>query len=104
MHDVTLGATGTSSEHDRHPKIGDGVFLAAKCTVLGNIEVGKGATVAASALVNKAVPPGYTAVGVPAKLIPPPKGSQYWKPELVIGKAELTGGRERHFERFRQTF
>lgn len=71
--------------------------------MLGNIEVGKGATVAASALVNKAVPPGYTAVGVPAKLIPPPKGSQFWKPDLTV-KAELTGGRERHFERFRQTF
>jgi serine acetyltransferase len=25
MHDVTLGATGTSDEHDRHPKIGAGV-------------------------------------------------------------------------------
>jgi len=71
MHDVTLGATGTSSEHDRHPKIGNGVFLGAKCTVLGNIAVGDGATVAASALVNKPVPPGYTAVGVPAKLIAP---------------------------------
>ena len=80
-----------------------GTFLGAKCTVLGNIEVGKGATVAASALVNKAVPPGYTAVGVPAKLIPPPKGSQFWKPDVTV-KAELTGGRERHFERFRQTF
>ena len=103
MHDVTLGATGTTGAYDRHPKIADGVFLGAKCTVLGNIEVGKGATVAASALVNKAVPPGYTAVGVPAKLIPPPKGSQFWKPDVTV-KAELTGGRERHFERFRQTF
>lgn len=64
------------------------------------MQVGKGATVAASALVNKAVPPGYTAVGVPAKLIPPPKGSQFWKPELT----EFAGSRERHFERFRQTF
>merc|ERR1712166_1574873 len=35
MHDVTLGATGTSDDHDRHPKIGDNVFLGAKCTVLG---------------------------------------------------------------------
>ena len=69
--------------------------------MLGNIEVGKGATVAASALVNKPVPPGYTAVGVPAKLIPPPKS---WKPELAVNSAELTGGRQRHFERFRQTF
>jgi serine O-acetyltransferase len=71
MHDVTLGATGTSDAHDRHPKVGNGVFLGAKCTVLGNIEIGDGATVAAAALVNKPVPAGYTAVGVPAKLIAP---------------------------------
>ena len=70
MHDVTLGATG-KEEGDRHPKIRDGVFLGAKCTILGNIEVGEGATVAAAALVNKPVPAGYTAVGVPAKLIQP---------------------------------
>ena len=71
MHDVTLGASGTSSEHDRHPKIGNDVFLGAKCTVLGNIDVGDGAVVAAQALVNKPVPPGYTAVGMPAKFLPP---------------------------------
>ena len=74
MHDVTLGATGTGTEHDRHPKIGRGVFLGAKSTVLGNIQIGDGATIAAAALVNKPVPAGYTAVGVPAKLIAP-KGS-----------------------------
>ena len=71
MYDVTLGATGTSSEHDRHPKIGNDVFLGAKCTVIGNIAVGDGAVVAAQALVNKPVPPGYTAVGSPAKMRPP---------------------------------
>ena len=75
MHDVTLGATGNSQEHDRHPKIGNDVFLGAKCTVLGNTAVGDGATVAAAALVNKPVPPGHTAVGVPARLIAP-KGQQ----------------------------
>ncbi len=81
MHDVTLGATGTSGEHDRHPKIGSNVFLGAKCTILGNIEIGEGATVAAAALVNKPVPAGYTAVGVPAKLIPPSKA-------IDVGKAK----------------
>jgi len=81
MHDVTLGATGTGNAHDRHPKIGAGAFLGAKSTVLGNIHVGEGATIAASALVNKPVPPGYTAVGVPARLLPPPKESKYWKPQ-----------------------
>ena len=71
MHDVTLGATGTSSDHDRHPKVGNQVFLGAKSTVLGNVSIGDGATIAAAAVVTKPVPPGYTAVGVPAKLIAP---------------------------------
>lgn len=53
MHNVTLGATGTESTKDRHPKIRDGAFLAAKCTVLGNIEVGQNAIVGAHALVNR---------------------------------------------------
>ena len=47
--DVTLGATGTSKEFERHPKIGSDVFIGAKATVLGNISVGDGATVAAAA-------------------------------------------------------
>ena len=71
MHDVTLGATGTSDDYDQHPKIGRGAFLAAKCTILGNIKVGPHAIVGAHALVTKPVPAGYTAVGVPAKLRPP---------------------------------
>jgi len=71
MHDVTLGATGTSEDHDRHPKIGRGVFLACKSTILGNITIGDGAVVGAQSLVNKDVPPGYTAVGTPSRLIAP---------------------------------
>lgn len=86
MHDVTLGATGTGKEFDRHPKIRDGVFLGAKSTVLGNVEIGQGATVAAAALVNKPVPAGYTAVGIPAKLIPPKDVST--RSALDLGKAK----------------
>ena len=71
MHDVTLGSTGTSPDLDRHPKIGDGAFLGAKCTILGNITVGEGATVAAGAMVTKPVPPRHTAVGMPAVNRPP---------------------------------
>ena len=47
-----------------------------RCTVTrlalsSPVAVGDGATVAAAAVVNKPVPPGYTAVGVPAKNIAP---------------------------------
>lgn len=94
MHDVTLGATGTGDAFDRHPKIGNGVFLGAKCTVLGNVKVGDGATIAAAALVNKEVPPGHTAVGVPARIIPPKEGrggagsSQSTRSAMDLSKAK----------------
>ena len=71
MHDVTLGATGNSDDYNRHPKIGRGVFLACKSTILGNITIGDGAVVGAQSLVNRDVPPGYTAVGTPSRLIAP---------------------------------
>ena len=71
MHDVTLGATGVSDDFDRHPKIKNGVRLGANATILGNISVGEGAVVGASALVNRDAPPYHTAVGIPAKIIPP---------------------------------
>ena len=38
LHGITLGATGSSKEFDRHPKIGSNVFLGCGVTVLGNIK------------------------------------------------------------------
>ncbi|MGH6955145.1 MAG: serine O-acetyltransferase, partial [Caulobacteraceae bacterium] len=68
LHGVTLG--GTSADRiDRHPKIGRGVLLSAGAKVIGNITVGDFAKVAAGAVVLQAVPPGCTAVGVPARLV-----------------------------------
>ena len=42
-----------------------------RCGLLGNIEISDGAVVAASAVVNKPVAAGHTAVGIPAKHLPP---------------------------------
>ena len=68
LHGVTLG--GTSAERiERHPKIGRGVLLAAGAKVIGNITIGDYAKVAAGAVVLQPVPPGCTAVGVPARLV-----------------------------------
>ena len=69
MHDVTLGATGTSNEHDRHPKIGRGVLLGAGAKVLGNITIGDHAKIASGSVVLKPVPAHCTAAGVPARLV-----------------------------------
>jgi serine O-acetyltransferase len=68
MQDVTLGGTGKESG-DRHPKIRRGVLLSLGAKILGNIEVGEYSRVGAGSVVLKSVPPGCTAVGVPAKLI-----------------------------------
>jgi serine O-acetyltransferase len=67
MHGVTLGGTGKEGG-DRHPKIRRGVLLSMGAKVLGNIEVGEYSRVGAGSVVLKSVPPGCTAVGVPAKL------------------------------------
>ena len=56
---------------DDRPVIGDGVFVHAGAKVLGNVVIGDGARIGANAVVLKDVPAGYTAVGAPARLLPP---------------------------------
>jgi len=68
LHDVTLGGTG-KQDGDRHPKIGCGVMIGAGAKILGNIEVGYGARIAAGSVVLQSVPPHKTVAGVPAKVI-----------------------------------
>ncbi len=68
LQGVTLGGTG--KEHgDRHPKIRRGVLLGAGAKILGNIEVGHCARVAAGSVVLQAVPPCKTVAGVPARVV-----------------------------------
>jgi serine O-acetyltransferase len=68
LHGVTLGGTGKENE-DRHPKIRHGVMIGAGAKILGNIEVGHCARVAAGSVVVKPVPPNVTVAGVPAKIV-----------------------------------
>lgn len=68
LHGVTLGGTGKDC-CDRHPKIRSGVLLGAGATVLGNIEIGKDAKVAAGSVVVKPVHAHTTVAGVPAKVV-----------------------------------
>ena len=64
---VTIGMRGGPER----PRIGDGVFIGAGARVLGDIEVGAGASVGANAVVVKSVPPHNTVVGVPARSLSP---------------------------------
>src|ERR1700758_3747829 len=68
LQGVTLGGTG-KEDGDRHPKIRRGVMLGAGAKILGNIEVGACARIAAGSVVLKAVPPNTTVAGVPARVV-----------------------------------
>jgi serine O-acetyltransferase len=68
LHGVTLGGTG-SENGDRHPKIHRGVMIGAGAKILGNIEIGHCARIAAGSVVIKPVPNNVTVAGVPARVI-----------------------------------
>src|SRR5579863_8383345 len=91
LHDVTLGGTGKEAG-DRHPKIRRGVLLSMGAKILGNIEIGEYSRVGAGSVVLKSVPPGCTAVGIPAKLVHcagPERPSQ--EMDHLIDDRDLTG-------------
>lgn len=52
------------------PVLEDDVELGAYAQVLGGIRIGRGAKIGAMSVVLQDVPPGATAVGIPAKIIP----------------------------------
>ncbi len=66
LQDVTLGGTGKECG-ERHPKIRRGAMIGAGAKILGNIEVGENARVAAGSVVLAPVPPHTTVAGVPAR-------------------------------------
>jgi len=68
MQGVTLGGTGKQAG-DRHPKVRDGVLIGSSAKVLGNIEIGACARIAAGSVVLKPVPAYATVAGVPAKVM-----------------------------------
>jgi len=68
LHGVTLGGTGKESG-DRHPKVRHGVMIGAGASILGNIEIGRCAMIAAGSVVLQAVPANTTVAGVPARVV-----------------------------------
>jgi len=68
LHEVTLGGTGKECG-DRHPKVRSDVLIGAGAKILGNVEVGARARVAAGSVVLEDVHPGCTVAGVPARIV-----------------------------------
>jgi serine O-acetyltransferase len=67
-HGVTLGGTSWN-KGKRHPTLGKGVVVGAGAKILGPITIGAGARIGSNAVVVKEVPPGATAIGIPARII-----------------------------------
>ena len=66
---VTLGGTSLTKGAKRHPTLGRNVVVGAGAKILGGFTVGDNASVGSNAVVTKPVPPGATAVGIPARII-----------------------------------
>jgi serine O-acetyltransferase len=70
MQQVTIGQLADADA----PVIGSRVYIGAGAKVLGKVAIGDRARIGANAVVLCDVPAGWTAVGVPARLIPAKSG------------------------------
>lgn len=66
LHEVTLGGTGKEKGGARHPVVRSGVLIGAGAKVLGRVEIGECAKIAASSVVLADVAAHTTVAGVPA--------------------------------------
>ena len=73
---VTLGGTSLTKGAKRHPTLGRNVVVGAGAKVLGGFTVGDDAAIGSNAVVTKPVPPGATAVGIPARIIQAEDGAR----------------------------
>ncbi len=67
-HGVTIGVLG--GDRPGVPRLGSDIYVGAGAKILGPVTIGDGAVIGANAVVLVDVPPGATAVGVPARIIP----------------------------------
>src|SRR6187401_3249135 len=66
-HSVTLGGVSLN-QGKRHPTLGRNVVVGAGAKILGPLTVGDDAKIGSNAVVVRDVPPGATAVGIPARI------------------------------------
>ena len=94
-HGVTLGGTSWN-KGKRHPTLEDHVVVGAGAKVLGPITIHAGGKVGSNAVVVKDVPPGATAVGIPARIIEETGAQKREEQAARMGFSAyaLTGGEE----------
>jgi serine O-acetyltransferase len=71
---ITHGCTIGAGPQVGGATIGDHVYIGCSSSIIGKVNVGDGAVVAPNSLVLSDVPPGFTAIGVPAKNLPAIEG------------------------------
>ena len=74
-----INSTNKPEGYDQDVIIENDVWIGCNVTLLSGVHIGRGATVAAGAVVNKDVPPYSIVGGVPAKFI-----KFYWSVEEII--------------------
>lgn len=65
-HQVTIGA-----ERGESPTLGSDIFVGAGAKIVGSVHIADGAKIGANAVVTKSISKGATAVGIPARELPP---------------------------------
>jgi len=83
-HGVTLGGTSWN-KGKRHPTLGDSVVVGAGAKILGPITIGAGARIGSNAVVVKSVPPGATAIGIPARVVEKEAGDRAGFSAYAVG-------------------
>lgn len=68
-HGVTLGTNLVDRGDARHPRLRRGCIIGAGAALIGPVEIGVGAVVAAGAIVTDSVPPQAIAVGARARIL-----------------------------------
>lgn len=73
-HTVEWANSGGKAPSERATtKIGSNVYIGPNAVIQMGVTIGDGAVIGAMSLVNKDIPPGARAWGVPAKVQPPPQ-------------------------------
>ena len=80
MHGTTLGM---NIGREGAPQIGNDVLISTGATILGPVEIGNGAMIAANSLVVSNIPENTTAIGVPARIMPSSKGAPAREPHVA---------------------
>ncbi len=66
---VTLGGARIGDqESGKYPRVGASSVVFSGAKIIGDVVIGTDCIIGANAVVNKSVPDGYVAVGIPAKL------------------------------------